>query len=91
MIITAETVVQNDGSILINKVLTLSKKVNKMIETIIETIILQVWESPFQVKVPEKITGITGNTQGARTLSIPAKKDTIIRIIRIGEKLKAKG
>lgn len=48
-----------------------------------DTIILHVLEPEFSDKLPQKITGITGNTQGASTLNIPATKEIIIRIIGV--------
>lgn len=76
-----DTVVQKLGSILINKVDTLSKNVKATIEIIIAIIILQVLEPCSPDRLPEKITGNTGNTQGARTLNMPDRNDMIIRII----------
>ena len=67
----------------INKAETFSKKVNKTIEIIIDQMILRICEFHVPDKVQAKITGITGKTHGAKTLSIQARKDTIIRIIEI--------
>jgi hypothetical protein len=64
---------------LINSTDNLNKSVNTSIETKQEIMILHALLLLAQDALPEKITGNIGRTQGASTVSIPAKNEIIIR------------
>lgn len=81
MIIPLDKANQTLGSISINCTESLNKSVKTRMEAKQETIILHALLFPVPEALPEKITGKIGRTQGAKTLSIPAKNETIIRII----------
>lgn len=79
-IIVHEINVHVDGSIFTKLVLILNRYVNTKIQTIADVIILSGFRLS-HTNPPQNIIGIMGNTQGASTLSNPAKNDTRIIVI----------
>ena len=74
--------VQNEGEIVISAVLPLSKRVNANTDKERETIITNGRRLFFvSVTEPAKITGSNGNMHGARTVRIPATKETMNKIM----------
>jgi hypothetical protein len=69
--------------IAINAVLTFNKNVKTKIAAIAEMIMRRTLAFPHHATPPPKITGITGNTQGARTDSIHEKNEMMIVSIYI--------
>ncbi len=86
IIIVAEIVVQTACGTPISAVDTFNTTVNNTIHTAVESTIISGLYILVVVSDHHKITGNTGNTQGANTLNIPAKND--IRKSDMGQAMK---
>jgi hypothetical protein len=70
--------VHSDGGISISDVLTLSKNVNTKIQIIVDQMMLSGLYLSVLSRLLPNITGMTGNTHGARTESIHEKNEIIM-------------
>lgn len=84
---------QADGGIFTKAVLAFSKRVNNTTDTPSEAVTTKAFilENPAPTD-PPTITGTSGKTQGAKTVSTPDKKETINKnIIILFQKQEPKG
>jgi len=79
MMIAAEILVHTDCGISMRAVLALRATVNTVINTPVDRIIVSGLRQLELDREPPRITGNTGNTQGARMLSSHAIRDKIAR------------